>query len=198
MLYLRDVEEHTMHEYILNREIGASTTAIMNAEIEFSGLITTLKTDANVSLVAEIDTLLYWHERSDGEGAVDRILELIDHYDESWEVSETLEDNYDEMAKHLEDLVLQLHASVKVAVDSANFSVFTALLVPIIILSIAIGLSITIAIPTVRGIVKVTNNMERVVVAGSDAIVNVSNIATELAASTNEVNAASEEIASTT
>ena len=40
--------------------------------------------------------------------------------------------------------------------------------------------------------------MERVLAAGSDASVNVANIATELAASASEVNAASEEIASTT
>ena len=198
MLYLRDVEEHAMHEYVLNRDIGASTDAISDAETEFSSLITTLKADANGTLVAEIDTLLYWHERTDGESAVDRILELITHYDDSWEGSEILEDNYDELKDHLEELVVELNVAVDKAVNNANLSVFTALLVTLITLTIAIGLGLAISIPTVRGIVRVTNNMERVLAAGSDASVNVANIATELAASASEVNAASEEIASTT
>jgi methyl-accepting chemotaxis protein len=198
MLYWRDVEEHAMHEFILNRNSTADTDAITEAEVEFSVLIPTIKLDSNATLVAEIDTLLYWHERIDGEGAVDRILELITHYVESWESSETLEDNYEEMAEHLEDLVLQMDIAVDAAVADANFSVNTALIVTIITLTIAIGLGIVIAVPTVRGIVRVTSNMERVLKAGSDASVNVSNIATELAASASEVNAATEEIASTT
>ncbi|MFX1570177.1 MAG: methyl-accepting chemotaxis protein [Promethearchaeota archaeon] len=198
MLYLRDVEEHAMHEYILNREIGASVDAITDSETEFSSLIPTLKTDLNASMVAEIDTLLYWHERTDGEGAVDRILELISHYDDSWEASEVLEENYDEMKEHLEELVVLLNGAVDGAVNNANFTVFTAILVSIISLSTAVVLGIAIAIPTTRGIVKVTNNMERVLAAGSNASVNVANMATELAASASEVNAASEEIASTT
>ncbi|MCK4778912.1 MAG: MCP four helix bundle domain-containing protein, partial [Candidatus Lokiarchaeota archaeon] len=92
MLYYRDVEEHAMHEYILNRDGSAGTDTITEAEAEFSNLIPTLKNDANASLTAEIDTLLYWHERIDGESAVDRILELIIHYNLAWEESEDLEE----------------------------------------------------------------------------------------------------------
>lgn len=198
MLYYRDVEEHAMHEYVLNRDGTAGTDTITEAETEFSSLITTIKNDANASLVAEIDTLLLWHERTDGEGAVDRILELITHYQLAWEKGEDLEENYDELNEHLEELVVLLDASVVKAVKNANLTVFTAILVSIITLSVAIGLGIVIAVPTTRGIVKVTNNMERVLAAGSNASVNVSNMATELAASASEVNAASEEIASTT
>lgn len=198
MLYWRDVEEHYMHEYVLNRNGTASTSPITDAESEFSALIPTLKSDTNASLVAEIDTLLYWHERIDGEGAVDRILELITHYQLAWIESEDLEANYDEMAGHLEDLVVQLDASVAQSVNNANVTVLTALTITIITLAIAIGLGIVIAVPTVRGIIRVTKNMERVLATGSNASINVSNMATELAASASEVNAASEEIASTT
>ena len=198
MLYWRDVEEHAMHEYILNRNGSAGTDDITNAETEFSALIPTIKTDSNATLVAEIDTLLYWHERTDGEGAVDRLLGLLTHYDAAWVASEALEDNYDEMAEHLEELVVQIDIAVDNAIDDANLSVTTALVVTIITLIIAIGLGLFIAVPTVRGIVRVTNNMESVLKAGSDASVNVSNIATELAASASEVNTATEEIASTT
>ena len=198
MLYWRDVEEHAMHEFVLNRNSTADTDIITEAEAEFSALIPTIKTDSNATLVAEIDTLLYWHERIDGEGAVDRILELIDHYVDSWEASETLEDNYEEMIEHLEDLVILMDSAVKNAVANANLSVTTAMVVTIITLIIAVGLGITISFPTVKGIVRVTKNMENVLKAGSDASINVSNIATELAASSSEVNAATEEIASTT
>jgi len=198
MLYYRDVEEHAMHEYILNRDGSAGTDTITEAEAEFSNLIPTLKNDANASLTAEIDTLLYWHERIDGESAVDRILELIIHYNLAWEESEDLEENYEEMSEHLEDLVVQIDASVDQSVNNANLAVFTALTVNIITLCIAIGLGIAIATPTVRGIVKVTRNMESVLKTGTEVSVNVSNMATELAASSSEVNAASEEIASTT
>ena len=198
MLYYRDVEEHAMHEYILNRDGSAGTDTITEAEAEFSNLIPTLKNDANASLTAEIDTLLYWHERIDGESAVDRILELIIHYNLAWEESEDLEENYEEMSEHLEELVVQIDASVDQSVNNANLAVFTALTVNIITLCIAIGLGIAIATPTVRGIVKVTRNMESVLKTGTEVSVNVSNMATELAASSSEVNAASEEIASTT
>lgn len=47
-------------------------------------------------------------------------------------------------------------------------------------------------------LIKTMDNMEAVLKAGTEASINVSNIATELAASSSEVNAAAEEIASTT
>ena len=64
-------------------------------------------------------------------------------------------------------------------------------------LTLAIFLGILIAVPTIKGITRVTSNMENMLTAGSEASIIVANIATELAASASEVNAASEEIAST-
>ncbi len=81
---------------------------------------------------------------------------------------------------------------------TAASAVLMANTIIIIVICVSIGLGIAVAIPTVRGIVRVTNNMQSVLKAGSEASVNVSNIATELAASASEVNAASEEIASST
>ncbi len=68
----------------------------------------------------------------------------------------------------------------------------------IIAIIFMIGIDISIFIPIMRGILRIINNMELVLKAGSEATINLSNIATELAASSSEVNAASEEISSTT
>jgi methyl-accepting chemotaxis protein len=68
----------------------------------------------------------------------------------------------------------------------------------VVVIIASIGIGLVVAVPTVRGIVRITKNMENVLKVGSEASVNVSNMATELAASSSEVNAASEEIASTT
>lgn len=197
MLYWRDVEEHIMHETILGRdnsEAAMLSLEITDAQTEFNNLIPTLLSDSNASLVAEINAgLLDWHD-----AGVTAMINIISEYQDCWESSEALEFNYDDMKEHLEELVIQLDDNVENSVDNANFTVFTALTITIITLAIAVCLGIVISVPTVRGIVSITNNMERVLKAGSDASVNVSNIATELAASASEVNAATEEIASTT
>ena len=80
----------------------------------------------------------------------------------------------------------------------ARTAITTAYIIIVVVIVLSIALGVAVAIPTVRGIVRVTKNMENVLKTGSDASVNVSNMATELAASASEVNAASEEIASTT
>ena len=195
MLYWRDVEEHIMHETILGRESeGAAMLSldISEAASNFNALKAVIDSDTNLTS-AVVNEQLSWHD-----SAYDDYLYLIGKYSDAWEGGETLEDNYDKMREKLEDLVIQIDASVNAAVNNANLTVFTALTVTIITLSIAIGLGLAIATPTVRGIVRVTKNMVRILAAGSNASVNVANMATELAASASEVNAASEEIASTT
>jgi len=195
MLYWRDVEEHVMHETILGRESDDAamlSVAIEDAASNFNALKAVIDNDANLTSTI-VNQQLSWHDV-----AIVDYQYIIDKYSAAWEGSELLEDNYDEMKEHLEDLVAQLDSSVNSAVRNANFTVSSALLITIIVLSVAIVLGVVVAVPTVRGIVRVTNNMERILAAGSDASVNVSNMATELAASASEVNAASEEIASTT
>jgi len=98
----------------------------------------------------------------------------------------------------LKTIELDVRAEADAGVRAANETATTSLILVIVMIVVAIVSGIVVAIPTVRGIVKVTKNMETVLKAGTEASINVSNIATELAASANEVNAASEEIASTT
>ncbi|KKM81521.1 hypothetical protein LCGC14_1329020 [marine sediment metagenome] len=105
-------------------------------------------------------------------------------------------------AEIINDLLAVIEADVRAEADAgvkaANATATTSLVIVIVMITVAIVSGIAVAVPTVRGIVRVTKNMETVLKAGTDASINVSNIATELAASANEVNAASEEIASTT
>jgi len=98
----------------------------------------------------------------------------------------------------LEDIEVDVRAEADAGVRAANDTATTSLIIVIVMIAVAIISGIAVAIPTVRGIVKVTRNMEIVLKAGTEASISVSNIATELAASSSEVNAASEEIASTT
>ena len=105
-------------------------------------------------------------------------------------------------AKIVYDLLVVIEADVRAETDvgirAADATAATSLVIVIVMIVIAIISGIVVAIPTVKGIMRVTKSMETVLVAGSEASINVSNIATELAASANEVNAAAEEIASTT
>ncbi|KKM96608.1 hypothetical protein LCGC14_1176390 [marine sediment metagenome] len=109
-----------------------------------------------------------------------------------------IEQKAEQIYSELDMVEAEVRAESAAGIKAANSSAVSSLIIVITIISIAVVVGIAIAIPTVRGIVKVTNNMERVLKAGSKASISVSNIATELAASSNEVNAASEEIASTT
>ncbi len=98
----------------------------------------------------------------------------------------------------LNDLDVQIDESSAKAVNNATVAANTSLIIIIAMIVVAVALGIAIAVPTVRSIVKVTDNMENILKTGLNASLNVSNMATELAASSSEVNAASEEIASTT
>ena len=87
----------------------------------------------------------------------------------------------------------------------AEIDVSEALTVPtnlmwisIVIVIIAVSIIVVFAFVISRRFTKPFIQLDKVVSASSEVSVNVSNIATELAASSNEVNAASEEIASTT
>ena len=63
-------------------------------------------------------------------------------------------------------------------------------------LIIALSLGVILAIPIVKRSTRDTNNLQNILTVGTDASINVSNIATELAASANEVSVGSEEISS--
>ncbi|MFX1569889.1 MAG: methyl-accepting chemotaxis protein [Promethearchaeota archaeon] len=109
-----------------------------------------------------------------------------------------IELNYEDLVAELGDLNSAMDSNTEVNVLAAQTTALTANIIIIVVICVSIGIGIAVAVPTVKGIVKVTKNMEKVLKAGSMASVNVSNMATELAASASEVNAASEEISSST
>ena len=145
-----------------------------------------------------ITTIQTWHNttyepllKAPTTGLFD-IMDLLESQDLAVEVK----------AEIVQDLLVIIETDVRAEADAgvraANTAATTSFVILITMIVVAVVAGLTIAIPTVRGIMKVTNNMENVLKTGSDASVNVSNMATELAASASEVNAASEEIASTT
>lgn len=109
-----------------------------------------------------------------------------------------IEEKAEQIYSELDIVEVSVRAESDAGIRAANSAATTSLIVVITIISIAVVAGITVAIPTVRGIIRVTNNMENVLKAGTETSISVANIATELAASSSEVNAASEEIASTT
>jgi len=109
-----------------------------------------------------------------------------------------VETNAEVVQNLLEIIEADVRAEAEAGVRAANATATTSLIIVVIMIAVAIISGIAVAIPTVRGIIRVTKNMENVLKAGTEASIGVSNIATELAASSSEVNAASEEIASTT
>ncbi len=106
--------------------------------------------------------------------------------------------DYEDLSGDLNGIHLETQFEINQQIISAQLGVFVSYIITIIALGACVVLGIMIARPTVKSITRVTDNMEKVLEAGSQASVNVANIATELAASASEVNAASEEISSTT
>ena len=88
------------------------------------------------------------------------------------------------------DLYLDLSSEAKAVSLVAKIFTYSSL---VLIISLGVG----IAVPTVMGITRFTNNLQNVLKVGTEASINVSNIATELAASANEVSTGSMEISST-
>ena len=125
----------------------------------------------------------------------DGIFAMQDHIDN---LLIDIETDYEGLAADLEGVHHETEVELSRGISSAQLSVMISYIITIVVFIVCVAFGIVIAVPTVRGIVRVTSNMEKVLKAGSQASVNVANMATELAASASEVNAASEEIASTT
>lgn len=123
------------------------------------------------------------------------IFNMKDHIDS---LLADVESDYEDLSGDLNGVHDETEHELDKKILSAQLGVLISYIVTIIALGACVVLGILIARPTVRSITKVTNNMEKVLTAGSEASINVANMATELAASASEVNAASEEIASTT
>jgi len=109
-----------------------------------------------------------------------------------------IELDYEDLSGDLNGIHHETEVEIDREINAAQRGVLISYIITVISFGACVILGIVIAVPTVRGIIRVTKNMENVLKAGTGASVNVSNMATELAASASEVNAASEEIASTT
>ncbi|MFW9971118.1 MAG: methyl-accepting chemotaxis protein [Candidatus Odinarchaeota archaeon] len=192
--YSFDYQIHMMHHYL---EFNLNNTEIKfdNEVIAFNSYIANLLAGSNnITLANKINT---WHEyfvnllKTTTTG-------LFDSLERADSNSKQIHEEFPFLLQILEDIKNNVDILVDNSIRSALFGVTISIIILIIVITISIGSSIEIAIHTVRGISRITNNMENVLKAGSDASVNVSNIATELAVSDSEVNAASKAITSTT
>ncbi|MHA2182872.1 MAG: methyl-accepting chemotaxis protein, partial [Promethearchaeota archaeon] len=189
-----------VYEYIANKD--AETINEFNGSLNaFDASATIISTfyAGNATILNQLDEIETHHETFSegvvGNATEEGVFEMHDQIDANISAIDILHEELDGDLHALDDNI-EAHIATNKQTATTLITTSTILVVVVIIASIGIGL--VVAVPTVRGIVRVTKNMENVLKAGSDASVNVSNMATELAASSSEVNAASEEIASTT
>jgi len=187
-----------VYEYIANQDL--ETRNEFNASLNlFDACIANIQAGyvGNSTVLDLLDEIEVHHDNfsnlaiAPGDG-------VFDDYDHMQSKIDTVNTTFEELIGDLGAIDLEVDAHIEANKASAKSTIMTAYIITVTVIVIAIALGVAISIPTVRGIVRVTKNMENVLKTGSDASVNVSNMATELAASASEVNAASEEIASTT
>jgi len=123
---------------------------------------------------------------------------IFDMDDHIHHLLEDVELDYEGLSADLNDVHSETEVEIAQEIQLAREGVTASYIITIASLIISCVIGIAIATPTVRGIVRVTSNMQEILKVGSNASINVANMATELAASAGEINAASEEIASTT
>jgi len=119
---------------------------------------------------------------------LDTLLEQINHFKYQDDVIQL----------YLERIVPIIETEVTNSIQQIKFISISSLVIVILILIISTSVGIAIAVPTTKGIANINEKMGKIINAGSEASINVANMAIELAASASEVNAAAEEIASTT
>ena len=99
---------------------------------------------------------------------------------------------------HLDDIKPLVEAEASRSIRQTNINSILSYIVVVSIMVIATIIGIVVAVPTTKGIANVNEKMEKIIKVGSEASINVANMAAELSASASEVNAAAEEIASST
>ena len=189
-----------VYEYIANKD--AETLNEFNQSLndfDASAIIISTFYAANATVINQLNAVEAHHDTF-SEGAVgnateEGIFEMHDQVDSNISAIDTL---HEELVGDLEHLDEKIEAHISTNKQNAATLITTSTILVVVVIIASIGIGLVVAVPTVRGIVRITKNMENVLKVGSEASVNVSNMATELAASSSEVNAASEEIASTT
>jgi hypothetical protein len=119
------------------------------------------------------------------------IMDLIESQDMLVEIKAS------QVTTDLDTLEISVRAETQAGVQAANIASQTALIILIAVIAVAVITGLVIAIPTVRGITKITKNLDRIIKVSSRTSIEVASMATELAASASEVNSAAEEIAVT-
>jgi len=183
--YLKGICEETGLEFNESVEAFDNITEVIDSFYPGDPLI--------IPKLVEIESA--HHNFTDMVTGEEGIFDMKDHIDT---LLADVESDYENLLEDLEGIHYETKLEIDQGINSAQLGVMISYIITIIALGACVVLGILIARPTVRSITKVTNNMENVLKAGSEASINVANMATELAASASEVNAASEEIASTT
>ncbi|MFX1281815.1 MAG: methyl-accepting chemotaxis protein, partial [Promethearchaeota archaeon] len=99
---------------------------------------------------------------------------------------------------HLDGIKPLVESEASRSIRQANINSILSYIVVVSIMVIATIIGIVVAVPTTKGIANVNEKMEKIIKVGSEASINVANMAAELSANASEVNAAAEEIASST
>lgn len=188
---------YLVFEYV--QGICVETGLEFNESVEaFDSIADSINTfyTGNTTIINKLDEIeTIHHTFTDMVAGDDGIFDMNDHINN---LLEDVELDYADLSGDLLGIHLETEAELAREINAAQRGVLMSYIITVIAFIACVILGIAIAYPTVRGITRVTSNMEKVLKTGSDASVNVSNIATELAASASEVNAATEEIASTT
>jgi len=202
-LLLHFIEEQTLlvHEFYLERDDAKrieEKNKFNNVTIEFQASLDNILASPDGQNKPLATSIKNWYTNVFLPIITATDAGLFDEIDDLHHLDELVFEEEEMAHIILDELDEDIHHIIDRDVASANSLALTSFILLVVIIVVAIGIGIVVAVPTVRGIIRVTKNMENVLKTGSDASVNVSNMATELAASASEVNAASEEIASTT
>jgi methyl-accepting chemotaxis protein len=198
LLFWLDYQTHMMHHYLEGTTTGTRTKFI-DAGATLDSYLTELVTQSdNTTTQNTMNSIETWHENNFEDKILTNGTGLFSILDDIETKDTQVESFLFETDVLLDSLEEEIRREVATGVANAQVSVVNAIIITLIMVIVAIAVGIAVAIPTVRGILRQTNNMTNVLKVGTEASISVANIATELAASSSEVNAASEEIASTT
>ena len=200
MLNLK-TQDNLIHEYIntpINAERFSLRVEIVNLGNSFTSALQEIINSPdgkNKTLASDITT---WYTISFYPMVltdIDSLFLLVNSYFDQKEfvgIQEAL------IGIYLDTIEPVMETSVANSINQAKINSILSFLIVIIIIVVTTVIGIAVAITTTKGITNVNESMEKIIKAGSEASINVANMATELSASASEVNAAAEEIATST
>ncbi len=187
-------------EYVSAYSHGETDEEFETAEVDFDWFVENI-TDyytsyPNATILNKIDQIEYKHHNlTDLVSGEDGIFDMKNHIDI---ILVEIEADYERVKAGLEDIHDDLADQTSEAIKNSQATSLITFVAIISSMCISVAIGIIVAKSTRKGVLKVTNSMDKVIKAGSEASINVANMAVELASSASEVNASSEEIASST